>query len=220
MPISNVATITNANKTTDTRQNDIGKKDIFLKLLVAQMRFQNPLKPQDPTQMASQLAQFNMVEQQTSTNKLLQEILSNSSNTANASGTAATWLGRSVTVRQNQINYDGTPQTFTAELPSAASTATLSIADANGVPVRTMQLGALSAGNTPLNWDGLMDNGATAPIANYKLSINAADLQGQPVSGNILRNGIVDAMRFTTSGNQLMIGGIAATTEDITEIRP
>jgi len=222
MPISNVATIGSQPQTADTRQNDLGKKDIFLKLLVAQMKFQNPLKPQDPTKMSSQLAQFNMVEQQTNTNKLLQEMLDKggTNNTAASSNTTATWLGHSVTVNQNKIHFNGTAQSFTAELPTAASTVSLSIVDANGTPVRTMSLGALPAGSNTLNWDGLMDNGTKAPVADYTLSINATDLQGQSVSAKILRNGIVDAVRFTSSGSQLMVGGIAASTADVTEIRP
>lgn len=38
-------------------------KDLFLKLLVAQMSNQDPLNPQDPTQYVTQLAQFSMLEQ-------------------------------------------------------------------------------------------------------------------------------------------------------------
>jgi len=37
--------------------------DVFLKLLVAQMRTQNPLEPQKGTEFVSQLAQLNTVEQ-------------------------------------------------------------------------------------------------------------------------------------------------------------
>jgi flagellar basal-body rod modification protein FlgD len=35
----------------------------FLQLLVAQLKGQNPLDPQDPTQFVSQLAQFSSLEQ-------------------------------------------------------------------------------------------------------------------------------------------------------------
>jgi flagellar hook assembly protein FlgD len=37
--------------------------DTFLKLLVAQMRSQNPLEPQTGTEFLTQLAQFNTLEQ-------------------------------------------------------------------------------------------------------------------------------------------------------------
>lgn len=38
-------------------------KDMFLKLLVAQMRNQDPQSPASPDQMAAQLAQFSALEQ-------------------------------------------------------------------------------------------------------------------------------------------------------------
>lgn len=37
--------------------------DVFLKLLVAQLRSQNPLDPQKGTEFVTQLAQFNTLEQ-------------------------------------------------------------------------------------------------------------------------------------------------------------
>ena len=36
---------------------------VFLQLLVAQIRNQDPLNPQDPTQFVSQLAEFSSLEQ-------------------------------------------------------------------------------------------------------------------------------------------------------------
>lgn len=38
-------------------------KDLFLKMLVAQMQNQDPFNPQDPTQYVTQLSQFTMLEQ-------------------------------------------------------------------------------------------------------------------------------------------------------------
>ena len=49
-------------------------KDEFLKLLVAQMRHQDPMDPMDGQQMAAQLAQFSSVEQLVSANERLDEI--------------------------------------------------------------------------------------------------------------------------------------------------
>ncbi len=220
MPISNINTATTTSQTTDTRQNNLGQKDIFLKLLVAQMKFQDPLKPQDATQMSSQLAQFNMVEQQTNTNKLLEELLAKGNSSTGSNSTAATWLGHSVSVNQNKIHFSGTPQTFSVQLTNAAAQANLNIFDASGTPVRSMQLGALSAGNNPLTWDGLTDSGAAAATGDYRIEISALDLQGQAVKATISRSGTVDAVLLTSNGNELMVGGIAASIADVTEIRP
>lgn len=213
-------TVTNTQQQpTRTTQQDLGKKDIFLKLLVAQMSNQDPLKPQDPTKMATQLAQFNMVEQQISTNNLLGQLVNSGSGTGSQSTSAATYLGHSVTVNQNQIHFDGNAQTFAATLDAPATQARVTIFDSNGVPVRTMQLANLPAGTNALSWDGLMNSGATAPQGNYRIDISAANLQGNPVNASIQRSGIVNAVRFGKTGTELMVGGIAASPSDITEIR-
>jgi len=50
-----------AQSTTDPLAN----KDTFLKLLVAQLQYQNPLNPTDSVQFVTQLAQFSQLEQTT-----------------------------------------------------------------------------------------------------------------------------------------------------------
>lgn len=49
--------------------------DSFLKLLTAQMQFQDPTKPMDATQFVAQLASFSNVEQGIKTNNKLDSIL-------------------------------------------------------------------------------------------------------------------------------------------------
>lgn len=43
--------------------NDLANRNMFLKLLVAQIKNQDPLKPTDGTQFVAQLAQFGSLEQ-------------------------------------------------------------------------------------------------------------------------------------------------------------
>ena len=57
-----------------TKKNDSLGKDEFLKLLVAQMKNQDPLNPMDGQQMAAQLAQFSSVEQLVTANDTLAKI--------------------------------------------------------------------------------------------------------------------------------------------------
>ena len=49
--------------TTDSNFTSTVDKDMFLKLLVAQLRYQDPSNPVDSSQFLSQTAQFSMVEQ-------------------------------------------------------------------------------------------------------------------------------------------------------------
>ena len=50
-------------------------EDMFLRLLVTQLRNQNPLNPADGTQFITQLAQFTALEQETQTRADLDAIL-------------------------------------------------------------------------------------------------------------------------------------------------
>jgi flagellar basal-body rod modification protein FlgD len=50
-------------KTTTTTDNSSVTKDMFLQLLVAQIKNQDPLNPSDGVQFLTQLAQFQQLEQ-------------------------------------------------------------------------------------------------------------------------------------------------------------
>ena len=56
------------------KKNDALGKDAFLKLLVTQMRYQDPLDPQDNSEYLSQLAQFSALEQMTNVSKGLEKV--------------------------------------------------------------------------------------------------------------------------------------------------
>jgi flagellar basal-body rod modification protein FlgD len=54
-----------ASASTIPKPDDLANRDTFLKLLVAQLRYQNPLNPTDSVQFVTQLAQFSQLEQST-----------------------------------------------------------------------------------------------------------------------------------------------------------
>lgn len=66
--------------------------DSFLKLLVAQMKNQDPTAPNDPTQQLAQLASFSNVEQAIQTNAKLDALL-----TSSALSQAEGLIGRTIT---------------------------------------------------------------------------------------------------------------------------
>ena len=61
-PVSGSSTVATKTATTSVDRPDQMDKDTFLKLLVAQMRYQDPSNPTDPTQFMSQTAAFTQVE--------------------------------------------------------------------------------------------------------------------------------------------------------------
>lgn len=84
--------ITNMQSTTRAPNDQFGK-DTFLQLLVAQLRYQNPLDPQDGTEFIAQTAQFTMVEKLTEIER--QSLNHTATNEVLA---ASTMIGRRVNV--------------------------------------------------------------------------------------------------------------------------
>lgn len=92
---------TTADATGQTDPQTVGK-DMFLKLLVAQLKYQNPMEPVDSSQFMAQTAQFTMVEK-------LQEMAARTEAlvAGEASQRAAGLLGRQVTY----VDADGAART-------------------------------------------------------------------------------------------------------------
>ncbi len=92
-----------ASPASTSTSNDIGK-DTFLKLLVAQLKYQDPMSPADSTQFLAQTAQFTMVEKlsnietEMKTNAASNEVLE-----------AGSMIGKNVTV----ATQNGTPAVTT-----------------------------------------------------------------------------------------------------------
>src|SRR5215475_7422835 len=80
-------------------------KDAFMKLLVAQISHQDPLKPMDDTAFVSQLAQFSALEQALGTNQRLDFMAAQQKGAANTE--VATLVGKNVTVKGSTVTLDG-----------------------------------------------------------------------------------------------------------------
>lgn len=91
------STTTAASSTSSAAQASVDY-DSFLKLLVAQMKNQDPTEPMDATQYVSQLATFSNVEQAVQMNSKLETLIGNSS-LAQAEG----WIGRTLTSEDGSV---------------------------------------------------------------------------------------------------------------------
>ncbi|MBN9237158.1 MULTISPECIES: flagellar hook assembly protein FlgD [Phyllobacteriaceae] len=96
----------------------------FLKLLVAQMKNQDPTKPMDSTQYVAQLATFSQVEQSVQMNKRLEYILQSS-----ALSQADSLIGRQLT------SADGKDTGVVKEVKLASDGLIAILANGKEVPV-------------------------------------------------------------------------------------
>lgn len=87
------AATTNTSTANTTGIDDAGDKDMFLKLLIAQMKYQDPSAPTDSTTYVTQMAQFSEVEK-------LQSLVDSQTTL-----TTATQLGSAVSMIGDTVAY-------------------------------------------------------------------------------------------------------------------
>ncbi|MBZ9794941.1 flagellar hook assembly protein FlgD [Mesorhizobium sp. ES1-4] len=113
-----------ANQTTTQTAKTAVDYNSFLKLLIAEMKNQDPTKPMDSTQYVAQLATFSQVEQSVQTNTKLDQIMQSS-----ALSQADAIIGRSIT------SADGMTTGTVASVTLASSGLIAVLQDGTQVPV-------------------------------------------------------------------------------------
>ena len=155
-------------------------RDDFLKLLVTQLKNQDPLKPMDNTEFVAELAQFSQLDQSTRTVSLLEKSIGNQ--TASMQFGMLAMIGRTVQVEGAVIQLGTDPATLNYALDRGASSVRISIANQNGQVVRSIDAGSQEAGVQQIQWDGRNQNGALMPAGTYHYSITAVDNRGAAVA--------------------------------------
>ncbi len=182
-----------------------GSQDYFLKLLVAQMKNQDPLNPLDNAQVTSQLAQLNTVE---GINKLATKLdaLLGNNNAAQSLQTAAL-VGHSVMAPGTTLALANGQAVGGIELTGAADHVTVTIKDASGRVVHSTDLGAQDAGVMNFVWDGSTDAGTAAAAGNYSFAVDAKAGSSKVVA-NTLSTGVVTSVSPGADGASLLVGGL------------
>lgn len=185
-------------------------KNGFLKILVTQLRNQNPRSPMKGREFATQLAQFSSVEQLTNISDQLgaqqgeKDALAQSVNNS----VATNLIGRTVEVPGNTIEWSGEgSETIGMDLDAPAATVNVKIRDAAGNTVRTRTLENVSAGSKEIEWSGTNEDGETLPRGSYSFDVTATDSEGTAVPVSTYRRGVVDRVTFGEDETQLWVGG-------------
>lgn len=179
------------------------QQDRFMKLLVAQMKNQDPLNPMDNAQMTSQIAQINTVSGIEKLNTTVTSLLTSFNNLQAQSATQLP--GRSVLVAGSNLTLGDAPATGGVELASSADTVVVDIVDATGATVRSLPLGNSTAGVRSFTWDGMTADGKAAAAGNYRLRVTAS-AGGTAVAATPLVSSRVQAVTNGSAGVQLDLG--------------
>jgi flagellar basal-body rod modification protein FlgD len=213
MPISGISGATTASQSAYEVGGQLGK-DEFMKLLVTQLRNQDPLNPMDSHEFISQLAQFSSLEQLQNINDKLDDLSAQLSDASNLIDHKVEAIGTGVTVE------DGVADEIYFDLASDATAVFASILNSDGVYVRTMQVGPMSEGRQTITWDGTDDNGNTVPDGKYTVDIQAVGTDGNAVESTSLIKGLVKGATFDDGATYLLIDDFEIPLSSVIKILP
>lgn len=217
--------VTSVTSTTDTTaaaaamKKSVGmNKDDFMKLFIAQLQYQDPLKPQDPSAMLDQLSQLSLVEQSYNSTTALNNLLAAQKDATNLN--SISFIGKEVKANGNAASFDGTtPTSLQYNLPVPVASGTVTISDAAGRIVRTAAVGAQSAGDSAFVWDGRDNSGTMLPAGGYKFSVQAVSASGSTVVVSPYTTGRIDGVNLTGTTPVLNIGAVSVLLTDVLSIR-
>lgn len=188
----------------------------FLKLLTTQLKNQDPLNPMDNAQMTSQLAQISTVDGIEKLNATLQKLLSSSVDSEALQ--AAALVGRQVVIERNGMNLTDAGAVGGVELAANADQVAVTVKDANGIVMNTVNLGKLDAGVHNFVWDGKTDAGVQAVNGVYSISVEATR-GADKVAATPLQLAGVQNINRSSQGVSLNLGALGLITlNDIKQI--
>lgn len=190
-----------------TKSNPIGQ-DEFLKLMMTQLKNQDPMKPLESGEFLSQIAQFSTVsgiqDLQASFKTLSGSIYSNQALQASS------LVGRTVLVPAASAALAAGGQVSGAiDLTVSTSQLVVGVYDSTGQLVRRISLGPQAAGQIAFNWDGLTEAGTPAAAGTYRLRAEA-EVGGQGVAMDTLVSSKVESVVLGSQdgGIQLNLTGL------------
>lgn len=204
-PVIPSSTAATASTAASRNPKSVLGKDEFLKLLVAQLKNQDPTNPMDGQQMAAQLAQFSSVEQLIAINEKLaaQATTDGATATAISNSTALSAIGKTVSALGNQIDLGSGDDARVRAVVQGTGTGTLSLTDANGTVVARRDLGLVRAGDQQF---ALGDMTAGLPAGTYTWTLDVRTAQGATVPVTPFITGRVSGVEYGPGGAMLVAG--------------
>lgn len=198
------------------KQSGQMNQDSFIKLLVTQLKAQNPNSPFDSNTMMQQMAQLTNLSASSGLEKTVEKL--GESLNSNQVLSASQLIGKEV-----QVPADLSVLTADKGLrgmviaPVDVDTARITIKDADDRLVKSFEVGPSVGGKIHFKWDGLDDNAKVSSPGLYKISATsqlAGEEQAMKTEGVFQ----VSSVAFNAKENQVLIHLDGAGTTKLSDI--
>ena len=218
--MSTITGVTAAETATDTPRStgprELGQGD-FLKLLVTQLKHQDPLNPTNNTEFVAQLAQFSQLEQSVKQAQLMQRNLD--AQAASFQFTLLPMVGRRVGLDMPLVQVGQGPATIRYALERDAARVRITVLDQQGQAIRTLEYAGRPSGLNVAEWDGKNQNGAPMPPGVYRYALTATDTQGASVPSQGRAHLTVSGIRMEDGVAKLAVGDLTVNPSDVVELQ-
>ncbi len=211
-------------QTTSSSSGSLSKlgQDDFLKLMVTQMKQQDPFKPMDDGQFLAQMAQFTSASGISELQKSFSQFQQTMS--TDQALKAANLVGHEVLVQSNQgyLSDAGTLD-GAVTVPSSAGGAPVKVGiyTPAGELVDEVDLGHVPAGTQAFTWDGKAADGTQMPAGRYQIAAVAGTQDNQQAL-NTLASAHVNSVQLGRNGQgpSLSLDGLGEVSfSDVEQIR-
>jgi flagellar basal-body rod modification protein FlgD len=205
----NIPTATDESKYTDTSEDAEQLRIDFLKMLTAQLEYQDPMEPVENTEFTAQMAQFSSLGEQQKGNELLQQLIS--SQNVNQLNQAVSYIGNQVVVEGNKTTAADGKATTRFNM-NDGGVADINLYDQNGLLVQSATKSFGGGDQTFEFSDAALADGQ------YTFSVSIRDDAGGSVEAKTFESGTVTGAINGDSGIQLEVNGRTVTIADVRRV--
>ncbi|MGZ3770181.1 MAG: flagellar hook assembly protein FlgD [Bdellovibrio sp.] len=193
-------------------------KDAFFKLMITQMKNQDPTNPMKSHEMAAQLANFSSLEQMQNMNRTLDEMKNGQKPSENFQ--ALNLIGKAVSGDSSKIvrGPNDKEHDFKFSLPMDASEVTVRVRDAEGNTVRTYNMKGLKKGENKIAWNGEDEKSMKAAPGEYQFFAEAKGGDGKKIALKTDFDGMITGVSYSNEGPILHVGNQAIRFSDVKKI--
>jgi flagellar basal-body rod modification protein FlgD len=186
-------------------------KDDFLKLLITQLRHQDPLNPLDQNQFIAQTTQFAALEELQGIGRRIDALQTTSTNASLTQ--AAGLLGKTAKIASGQVVFDGFSPVDVPLVLEGVGRVVVDVLDGQGRPLRTLAAEPPAPGASAVTWEGKDDAGRALIAGTYGYRVRA--------SGDALAyvtQGVINGLQNQNGLIGFRVGDRFVTTDDIVDL--